>query len=185
MNLKFQHLLAYFHNSPHWGILTAGDGKTGHCHSEKITVDRGEAELGVDSGFWGVTSFTFIPSWSQHLPYYTKCYRNNRQHNIWFQNNPGQLSICSCSSLFYIFKLSIEGGQNILWTVRAFFLRRQYFFRNITHRQTISPVAKVYHVKGRGFMNYQVILLFLSQSKSIIVHESIIQQITVGNELSL
>ena len=32
-------------------ILTAQEGNIGNCHHEKITVDRGEAE--VDSGFEG------------------------------------------------------------------------------------------------------------------------------------
>ena len=50
-------------------------------------------------------------------------------------------------------------------------------FWNITHRQAISPVAKFDHLLGHGFMIQRVILIFnqmfLSQSESTILHESI------------
>ena len=122
----------------------------------KILSTEAKPRLTVAFEGWRVSIF------SQHLSYYTKCYRNNRQHNVWFQNNQGQLSNCSCSSLFYIFKASIVAGQNLWWTVRAFILRSRYFFMNIIHRQTISPVAKVHHVLGRCLMNKQVILLLMN-----------------------
>ena len=47
------------------------------------------------------------------------------------------------------------------------------FFWNITRRQAISPVAKFYHVLGRGFMSLRVILIFI-KSESTILQESII-----------
>ena len=49
---------------------------------------------------------------------------------------------------------------------------------NITSHQATSPVAKFHHVLGRGFMIQRVKLnfyhMFLSQSESTFLHESII-----------
>ena len=37
-----------------------------------------------------------------------------------------------------------------------------FIFWNITRRQAISPVAKFYHVLGRGFIIQRVILIFIN-----------------------
>ena len=70
-SLGFLSLVIYI--LPNIKILTAQEGNIGNCHHEKITVDRGDHEAEVDSGFEG-WQFPMLPSSAVNkLLYCTEC----------------------------------------------------------------------------------------------------------------
>ena len=72
---------------------------------------------------------------------------------VWFQNNPGQVNILNAHTTPV--KIYGESYANKFCVVDILW--------NITHRQSISPVAKFHHVLGRGFRIQQVILIFIKR----------------------
>ena len=61
----------------------------------------------------------------------------------------------------YIQTLIRRQSESIIMTNRTrIYYAQSIFFRNITRRQVISPVAKIHHVLGRGLLIQRVILFF-------------------------
>ena len=89
---------------------------------------------------------------------------------VWFQNNPGQVNICVCNS-YSVYLNAHTTPVRIYGEPYAHKFCAVDNFWNITRRQAISTVIKFHHVLGRGIDFYQ---MSLSQSESIILHESII-----------
>ena len=76
-------------------------------------------------------------------------------HYVLFQNNPSQVNIWVCISNAHTTPVRIYGEPY----VHKFCVVD--FIWNSTRRQAISPVAKFYHVLGRGFMILWVVLFFI------------------------
>ena len=87
----------------------------GNCHPEKTNVDRAEAE--VDIGFRGLT-ISPVPSRAVNNHYIilnvSVIKYVHHLHNVWLQNNQGQVNICVCVLVRRIFKRSYDASQN-LW----------------------------------------------------------------------
>ena len=81
-------------------------------------------------------------------------------HNIWFQNNPGQVNIPACISYSVNWKAHTTPVRIYGEPYTHKFCAVDLFW-NITHHQAISPDAKFHHVLGPGFMIQWVKLIFV------------------------
>ena len=139
-------------HNPFWSsadyIIDSREGYMGNRHPEKTNVDRGEADFeGWEFPMW--------PSRAVNIYYII-----HRLHYAWYQNNLGQVNICVCIK-YSVYSNAHTTPVRIYGEPYAHKFCEVDIFWNINRRQAKPPVAKFYHVLGRGFMTQRVILIFI------------------------